>query len=157
MEKYNLPIVTFASKSEIAVQAKDVAASIIEQGMELDAMVAMSAYEEFFENVKKAIVKGAKRKANELCGSKSTVEYNGCKVQMKETAVQYDFKAVPFIVEMEEDLKKVKNGAKTATPSSPYVFIKNGKILAQIDGVPKKERVVEDDEDNYTLSIQLNK
>ena len=152
-KNFNLPTLQFATKSEIEVMAKEYAERVVAIGNPLEVMIAMAATNEFFDKVKEQIKAKAIEMADELCGAKSSVEYQGATIQLKEPAAQYDWKSVPFIVEKEEELKKIKNGAKSATPSSPFIYMVDGKILAQIDGVPRKERQADD----YTISIILKK
>lgn len=156
MENFNLPTLQFATKSEIEVMAKEYAEKILSSGNQLDVMIAMTVTQEFFKQLENSIGKQARKIADELCGAKSTIEYKGVQIQMKEPAVQYDWKAVPFIAKREEELKKIKDGAKGATPSNPFIYMVDGKILAQIDGVPRKESK-RDEDDEYIMSIIIPK
>lgn len=155
-KNFNLPTLQFATKSEIEVMAKDYAEKILASGNQLDVMIAMTVTQEFFKQLENSIGKQARKIADKLCGTKSTIEYKGVQIQMKEPAVQYDWKAVPFIAKREEELKKIKDGAKGATPSSPFIYMVDGKILAQIDNVPKKESK-RDEDDEYVMSIIIPK
>ena len=153
MEQFNLPQIIFATKAEIASQANGFAERIIEQGQELDCMVAIASISEFCDKVKSAIKSKAIEKADELCADKSTAEYKGASIQLKETPVAYDFKQVKCITDLEEELKALKLQAKMSTPDRPYLYYKDGKLIDTICGVPKKDKK----DDEYTLSIILKK
>lgn len=134
MEKnFNLPTITFASKSEIATAATTDAAAIIENGQTLDALVAIAAMCEYCDNLKNAIKDAALEAADELCGAKSTAEYKGAKIQYKEGAARYDFKGIKEIEQLEAKVKQLKDLCKAASEDTPVVMPTTHEVVKGVN------------------------
>lgn len=147
MENFNLPSITFASKSEIASAAESDAKRVIENGQTLDAIVAISAMIEYCEQLKAGIKDEALKAADELCGAKSTAEYKGAKIQYKEGAARYDFKGIKEIEQLEAKVKQLKELCKAASEDTPVVMPTTHEIVKGVKKVYSPS----------TISVILNK
>lgn len=135
MENFNLPTITFASKSEIAVAAQNDAERVIANGQTLDALVALSAMVEYCEQLKAAIKDAVLEAADELCGASSTAEYKGAKIQYKEGAARYDFKGIKEIEQLEAKVKQLKDLCKAASEDTPVVMPTTHEIIKGVKKV----------------------
>lgn len=130
MANYNLPSsMVFVSKAEIATQAQTDADAIISNGQELEALVAIASMVEYCEDLKAALKESAMEKADALCGEKSTAEFRGAKIQIKEGAARYDFKGVKCIADLEKKLKDLKDICKASSEDTPYVHLETGEVV----------------------------
>lgn len=145
--EYGLPTITSASKSELAATAKADAQRIIDNGQTLVARVAIAAISEYLKNLKAAIEDASYEVAEEKAEEKSTFDYMGVKLQLKEGAVRYDFSDIKEIANLEAKIEQLKEFAKNASEDMPVVMPTTHEVIKSVKKTYGKN----------TLTVILNK
>lgn len=92
----------------------------------LDAFVTLKKIEETIKNVKSQIEELA---LDEASKHPKTFNHLGVEITSKSSAGRWDFKHIPEVVELEKELKQLKDRHKLAHKSSDQLVSNDGEII----------------------------
>lgn len=137
------------SKGEIKQNVESMAAEIISRGEALKVRCEISAMKEALANLETLLDDAAQEQADKICGGKSSGEFMGITVQLKETPMRYDYSGIECYNKKKKALKDLEEMLKHSSFDQPYKDAESGEIVLGVPKIqPKKE---------YTLAIILKK